>query len=300
MGDLVSVIIPTYNYARFVRRAVDSVLAQTYRDVECVVIDDGSTDETPDVLSRYGARIRVIRKEKQGPAIARNRGISAARGVYVAFLDSDDHWRPDKLAKQVAVLDANPALGAVGCANEIIDGAGNHVSDTVFPSPAEPVDLVGQLRGVAVRRLWVGSSCSGALIPKRVLEQVGMFDESLTAAEDWDLWLKIAARYPIRNIPDILVSISTHGTGFARNADKVERNQWKVYEAAVARWPDVFDPRTRRQIRALILADSGAEHVGGKAYGTALRRYVKSLVAWPLHTRRWFVTARLVLKQVGI
>lgn len=300
MGKLVSVIIPTYNYARFVHRAIDSVLAQTYGDVECVVVDDGSTDETPQVLARYGSRIRVIRKEKQGPGIARNRGIGAARGEYIAFLDSDDHWRPDKLAKQVEVLDADPSLGAVGCANEIVDGAGAHVSNTIFPSPATPTDLADQLRGVAVRRLWVGSSCSGALIPKRVLEDVRMFDESLTAAEDWDLWLKIAARYPIRNIPDILVSISTHGTGFARNADKVERNQWKVYEAAVARWPDALDARTRRQVRALILADAGAEHVGGKAYGTALRRYLKSLVAWPMHAGRWYVTARLVLRQVGI
>jgi glycosyltransferase involved in cell wall biosynthesis len=300
MGKLVSVIIPTYNYARFVHRAIDSVLAQTYPDLECVVVDDGSTDETPQVLARYGSRIRVIRKEKQGPGIARNTGIRAARGEYVAFLDSDDYWRANKLSRQVPVIEAEPSLGAVGCANELVDGNGVHVANVVFPSPSTPVDLAAQLRAVAVRKLWVGSSCSGALIPKRVLEEVGLFDETLAAAEDWDLWLKIAARYPIRNIPEVLVSISTHGTGFARDADKVERNQWKVYEAALSRWPEVFGARIRRQVRALILADAGGEHVGGKAYGTALRMYWKSLLAWPMHTGRWYVTARLLLRQVGI
>src|SRR4051794_38186186 len=116
MRKLVSVIIPVHNYARFVGRAVNSVLAQTYEPVECIVVDDGSTDDTPALLAGFGDRIRVIRKEKQGPAIARNVGIRSARGEYIALLDSDDYWRGHKLCGQIAAIEADPALGAVGCA----------------------------------------------------------------------------------------------------------------------------------------------------------------------------------------
>src|SRR5687768_10535344 len=156
MSTLVSAIIPVHNYARLVGRAIESVLAQSYQPVECIVVDDGSTDDTPRVLARYGDRIRVIRKEKQGPAIARNVGIRAARGEYIALLDSDDYWRSEKLSRQVAVLAGDPALGAVGCDNALVDGAGAHLCDVRFRAVPVPADLVAQLQAVAVRHLWVG------------------------------------------------------------------------------------------------------------------------------------------------
>jgi glycosyltransferase involved in cell wall biosynthesis len=297
MGKRVSVVIPVHNYARFVSRAIDSVLAQTYGPIECIVVDDGSTDDTPRVLTGYGDRIRVIRKDKQGPAIARNTGIRAATGEYIALLDSDDAWRPAKLARQVPILDEAPSLGAVGCANELVDGAGAHLGNVVFRSPVG-LDARQRIRAVALRQLWVGGSCTGALIPRRVLDDVGPFDETLTAAEDWDMWLRLVAKYPVRNLSEVLIAISQHGTGFARNAEKVAANQWKVYEAAVARWPDVFDVRLRRQVRALILADAGGEYMGGKELRLALRRYAASLREWPFDARRWRVTAGLLLQRV--
>lgn len=300
MSDSVSVIIPTHNYARFVGRAVDSALGQTHAPAEVIVVDDGSTDDTPKVLAGYGDRVRVIRQVRRGPAVARNAGIRAARGDLVALLDSDDHWRPQKLARQVAALRADPAPGAVGCGSVRVDAAGRVVAEVIPRSPPAGVDLTAQLRGVALRDVWVGGSCSGALIPRRVLDEVGLFDESLTAAEDWDLWLRVAARYPIRNVPEALVTITLHGTGFARDADRVERNQWKVFAAVAAGRPDAFDRRLRRRVRALILADAGAEYIGDRAYGRALSRYAASLRAWPLDRQRWYAAARLLLRQVGI
>src|SRR5437763_447547 len=107
----VSVIIPAYNFARYVPEAIDSVLAQTYAPFEVIVVDDGSTDDTPKVLAAYGNRIRAIRQVNQGVAAARNTGLAAAGGEYVAFIDSDDTWEPRKLQLQMDRFDADPDLG---------------------------------------------------------------------------------------------------------------------------------------------------------------------------------------------
>jgi glycosyltransferase involved in cell wall biosynthesis len=301
MPKLVSVVIPTYNYAKFVGRAIDSALAQTYSSVEVVVVDDGSSDDTPEVLARYGDRIRAIRQDNKGLSGARNTGLKAARGDYVALLDADDYWRPDKLEKQVALAERVPNVGAVGCVGEAVDRTGATLGFIRFDYPVSaPPDRTSEFRGVAAREHWVGCSASGALIPKRVLDDVGGFDETLRAAEDWDMWLRIASKYTIRNTPELLCSICQHGTGTFRNPEKMETNQWKVYENAVARWPDLLDARTRRKMRALILADAGGEYVTGKNYAMALRRYFASVRAWPMHGGRWYKVARLLAKRAGI
>jgi hypothetical protein len=112
------------------------------------------------------------------------------------------------------------------------------------------------------------------------------------------MWLRIAARYRIANVPEVLMTSSRHGTGTFRNAEKMETNQWKVYRAAVSRWPDLLDARTRRRMRALILADAGGEYMFAKKYDCALRRYAASLREWPLDVARWYIAARLVLRQL--
>src|SRR2546422_14004 len=108
---LISVIIPTYNSVRFLTEAVDSVLAQTFSDFEILVIDDGSTDETQDVMRQYGSLVRCIRQQNSGVAVARNRGITESRGRYVAFLDADDTWLADKLERQVNALSSESGAG---------------------------------------------------------------------------------------------------------------------------------------------------------------------------------------------
>src|SRR5262245_58814803 len=109
----VSVIIPNYNYGRFLREALDSALNQTLPPLEVIVVDDGSTDESPEILESYGDRIRVIRQKNQGVGIARNTGAEAARGELLAFLDADDYWFPQKLEKQVEKINSDPELGMV-------------------------------------------------------------------------------------------------------------------------------------------------------------------------------------------
>jgi glycosyltransferase involved in cell wall biosynthesis len=298
MGKLVSAVIPTYNYARFLPRAIDSVLAQTHDAVECIVVDDGSADHTPEVLARYGGRIRAIRQENRGLSAARNACIRAARGEYIALLDADDFWHPEKIAKQLAYAEAATGPVLVGGAVQLVDVDG--VPMGTAESPSGSADAAARLRALAVRKEWVGGSGSGAFIPRCILDDVGLFDEDLRAAEDWDMWLRIAARYPFHNLADVVVSIRRHGTGTFRNAEKMERNQWRVYEKAVARWPEILDRRCRRRMRALILSDAGGEYVGTKHYRMAIRRYAASLTQWPLETRSWRRLARLLLREAGV
>ena len=295
---LVSAVIPAYNYGRFVARAIDSVLAQSHRDIECIVVDDGSTDDTATVLARYGDRIRAIRQENRGLSATRNAGIGASRGEVIALLDADDEWKPEKIARQLAVLTADPEVAVVGCAVELADGDGKHQGDVFFPAP---VRGAAGLRAIALRQAWVCGSASGAVIRRRVLDQVGLFDETLTAAEDWDMWLRIGAGgHAIVNLPDVLVRVYRHNTGSFRNAAKMEANQQKVLDAAIRRWPDQIDEGTRRRVRALIAADAARELGLAGDYKGALMRYLRSLRAYPLERKVWYQTARTVGRIVGV
>jgi glycosyltransferase involved in cell wall biosynthesis len=296
MPPLVSAVIPAYNYAQFVRRAVDSVLAQTYPHIECIVVDDGSTDNTLEVLAPYGDRIRVVSKKNGGLAAARNTGVENARGEFVAFLDADDWWHPEKIAKQVELAEARPELAAIGTSWQVVDGNLQFVKSK---TPRRPVaDLATNVREIACRTIWLGGSGSGVLARREVLDEVGLFDESMRAAEDIDMWMRIAQRYPIANVEEILTTLCWHGTGTFRNAALMEENQWKVYHKAVAAWPEIFNGAARRKYKASILADAGGEYIGAGDAGMALKKYLDSLKEWPWNRLRWRQAIRLMAKRI--
>ncbi len=294
MQTLVSAIIPTYNYGHYVNRAVDSVLRQTYAPIECIVVDDGSTDNTAEVLQKYGSRIQVIKQANCGLSAARNTGIKVARGECIAILDADDWWEPDKISLQMQALEDFPQVSAVGVGVRQVDRNlnANELETRPQPSGSQERDL----RAVALRRLWVGGSGSGLLVRRGVFDSIGLFDTSLHAAEDWDMWLRLVSRFQLTNLSQILVNIHRHGTGTFRNSTKMEENQWRVYEKAIACWPDVLNPTTRRRMRALILADAGGELVSAGQSAQALNKYLLSLCAWPFHAGRWSTFSRLLAK----
>jgi glycosyltransferase involved in cell wall biosynthesis len=288
-NPLVTVIIPSYNYGRFVTRAVDSVLRQTYSPIECIVVDDGSTDDTQARLEQYQGRVRIITQHNQGLSAARNTGMREATGSYLAFLDADDWWEPEKTEKQM--------VGAVGCGEYWRD---ERMRVWKVITPAQPFpDPEANLRAVAVRRLWIGGSGSGILARRQVFEAVGSFDTGLRASEDWDMWLRIVARFPIANLPDTLNNRAWHGTGSFRRAALFETNGWKVYRAAVQRWPQVLDARTRRQMRALIHSDAGGEHMFAREWTAALSCYWRSVMAWPLSASGWYILTRVALRAAA-
>ena len=212
----ISVVIPTYNYGRFLREAIDSVLAQTYAPLEILVVDDGSTDDTEQIVASYGERVRYIRQRNAGVGAARNNGIAQARGEYVAFLDSDDIWLPQKLEKQIARFEADPELGLVYCGAERFNESG-----------VVSVSLEGSEGWIAPRLLGLDAEVitagSGIMVPRRVAEEAGGFDVRLPPSEDWDFAYRIAVRYRVGFVREVLVRYRQHGAGIHLNVPRMER-----------------------------------------------------------------------------
>jgi len=193
----VSVIIPTYNRDAMLKDAVDSVLVQDYRDFELIVVDDGSTDRTPEILKSYREDITVIHQNNQGVSSARNAGIAAASGRLVAFLDSDDIWMPRKLSIQVDFFRANTE--ALICQTEE-----TWIRNGIRVNPGKRHQKVSGMIFEPSLKLCLVSP-SAVMIRRRLFEKVGLFDESLPACEDYDLWLRISCRYPIYLIDTSLI-----------------------------------------------------------------------------------------------
>ncbi|MGB5881995.1 MAG: glycosyltransferase, partial [Thermoanaerobaculia bacterium] len=197
MRATVSVVIPTYNRADLVLRSVRSVLAQTRPAEQIIVVDDGSTDDTgPLVRTQFGA-VDYLAQENRGVSAARNRGIEVATGEWIALLDSDDEWLPEKLERQMACLDQEPDY-RICHTDEIWVRSGRRVNPR---------------RKHAKQGGWIFKDClplcaispSSVLIHRSVFDEVGLFDETLPACEDYDLWLRICSRWPVLFLPERLV-----------------------------------------------------------------------------------------------
>lgn len=200
---LVSVIIPTFNRAKRVKRAVSSVLLQTFEDYEVVVVDDGSTDGTLDGLEVFSGRIRCqVHGNNRGVSAARNTGIRSSTGLYLAFLDSDDYWLPEKLAFQMDFFRSFPGIHACQT-EEIWIRHGRRVNPR-----RKHLKPSGEIFEPSLERCLV--SASAVILKRSLLAQIGLFDESLPACEDYDLWLRIASRFPIHLLRQPLV-IKTGG-----------------------------------------------------------------------------------------
>jgi glycosyltransferase involved in cell wall biosynthesis len=193
----ISVIIPTFDRAWVLGCAIDSVLDQTVSDFELIVVDDGSTDRTPALLAGYGDRLHVIRQANSGVSAARNAGIAASRGSLVAFLDSDDRWLPEKLAVQTAYFDAEPE--ALICQTEEL-----WIRNGVRVNPRRRhCKPSGNIFLPSLELCLV--SPSAVMMRRRLFDQVGLFDETLPACEDYDLWLRVSCRFPVHLIDTPLI-----------------------------------------------------------------------------------------------
>ena len=223
----VSVIIPTYNSARYLGEAIDSVLAQTFRDFEVLVIDDGSSDETETMMRRYGPPVRYIRQKNSGVAVARNRGILEGRGRYVAFLDADDTWLAHKLEKQIEALDGASGAGFCYSAFTVVD------SDLKPVSVSRSKRQASALEDLLLRGNVVGSVCT-VLCERALIEMLGGFDPALSQCADWDMWVRIAAHTEFIYVDEPLVTYRHHGGMISRNAALLESDSVRVLEKGFA------------------------------------------------------------------
>jgi glycosyltransferase involved in cell wall biosynthesis len=271
----VSIIIPTYNAAAFVREAIDSALAQTYTDREVIVIDDGSTDETPEILASYGTRIRAHRQPNAGVAVARNTALRIAAGTWVAFLDADDIWAPEKVAAQ---LDAAGDCGWAYTNRFNFDARGLHpdVQSNITLMPEGDVFVPLLMRGNFI-------TLSSVLIRKAIVEQFGGFYDQKGGCEDWDLWLRVAANHPVRYVPEPLLRYRFSPTSLSAN----HRAMAPARRAVVARALTSARGRTlpwrlRRQIWAETCRTNGWDAGRRGARLDALIDYGRAALAWPL------------------
>jgi glycosyltransferase involved in cell wall biosynthesis len=227
----ISVIVPAFNAGRTIDTALRSVFAQTYRDFEIIVVDDGSSDDTAERVVAWGDRVTLRRQANAGPAAARNHAMRHARGELIAFLDADDVWLPSKLERQVAYFDSFPETGLLHT-----DAVTTKATLSVILETPERTNhpLVAPKNSYcAIFHCEYFVKTLTAMVPRAVIDDVGMFDERREYhIEDWDLWLRIAAKYPVGYLPDTLAIHRPDG-GMSSNVEKTFRGQKLVIQKAL-------------------------------------------------------------------
>ncbi len=209
---LISVVIPSFNRADLARRAIASVLAQDFPDFETILVDDGSTDDTPALAAEFGDAIAYIRRENGGVSAARNTGIRAARGAHIAFLDSDDQWLPGKLQAHAAFIGEHPEV-RIHQTEEIWVRGGRRVN-----SMKKHMKPEGDIFTRALELCLV--SPSAVIMRRELFDERGLFDEDLPVCEDYDMWLRVSARERVGLIPGALV------LKYGGHADQLSRRYW--------------------------------------------------------------------------
>lgn len=225
-SPLISVVIPAYNCEKTIQATLNSVCQQTYTALEIIVINDGSTDDTLGILNAFqDSRLKVLTYDNSGASISRNRGISAANGDFIAFVDADDIWLPDKLAEQLAALQQASQSAVAYSWTNYIDEAGKFLRSGYHC----------RYSGNVYQRLLKGSfleSGSNPLIRRIALKTVGGFDESLKTCEDWELWIRLASHYEFAMVPQVHVNYRITTSSKSFKLDKHEAGGLVVIDKA--------------------------------------------------------------------
>lgn len=210
----VSVVIPTYNHARYLRFALDSVINQSYANLEVFVIDDGSTDGTAKLVKPYRSKINYIYKENGGTPSALNLGLSLATGKYIGWLSADDILMDEKVSKQVGQMESDPNLGFSYTSFVVIDANGKKQYEVNSPYYSDKQEMV--------TKLMEGCFINGSSVMMRssALKQIGNFDESLPQAHDYDLWFRFLRHYACGFLEDRLLAYRWHGKNMSQNPNE--------------------------------------------------------------------------------
>lgn len=266
----ISVIIPTYNRAMLLSSAIDSVLSQTYEDYELIVIDDGSTDDTTEIVNKYSTdKLRYVFQENKGRSAARNYGIKLAKGEYIAFLDSDDLFVPSKLEAQVRILDNNPCYGLVYSHANTIDENGDNLDQYSY---------TGNLSGwIYPDLLYIRNNVittPTVMVRAKALADVGGFDETMHICEDLDLWCRIARKFQVMQICQPLAIVRVRAS-----------EQLNVLESTAAR---------TRYYKNAIGRDPSLRAIKKELFSEMYNVYLNCAV----YQKKWFIVFWLVVLSI--
>ena len=297
---LVSVVIPVYNGSNYLREAIDGALAQTYPNLEVVVVDDGSTDDTWAIIQSYGARLVGLHKDNGGVASALNAGIRRAQGPLVAWLSHDDIFLPGKLARQAEFMLAHPEAGVCYTDFEIIDAAGARLATVRAPwVPAQA------LPREFLRDMYINGST--VMLRKACFDQTGGFDERLAHTQDLEMWLRMAEYSELGHLPEVLIQSRSHPGQGSLNFEYQIQEEHALFAALFERlrpvrfFPalaSVADTREREAQGREQFADDLRRHRGWRRF--ALEQYRMALVLRPaLRLRGKILTARVGMALLG-
>ncbi len=278
---LVSVVTATYNMAGFIAETLDSILGQNYPNLESIVIDDGSTDNTMEILEPYVAsgRVRVVRQENSGQTVAKNRGIAESRGEFIAFCDADDTWHHNKLTKQVAAFDQNPEIAVVFSDVNFID------------DQSRPIQLATLKRydGWITAQLLVDNFIPfpTSIVRARVLEEKIGFDENLSMSIDYDLWLRISVDYPMRYIREPLANYRIWEGQMSKKTGERLDNFFKLLQRFLDEHPDCVTQAEKDRAWAHTLVTRGLWHAKEGRKAEAFRDYRRAMKHRFFDARLW-------------
>ncbi len=289
-----SVVIPAYRAARTIARAVESALDQTAPPAEIIVVDDGSPDgaELAAALRPYGAKVTLLRKPNGGASSARNYGVARARGEWVAFLDADDYWEPEKLERQLAVLSVHPNVAVIGCR-----WYEEEPGQPRAPSRTSTAHYCGRLLHLhgrdafsAAMKIWTGS-----LLVRRTALGPEPFVTGLEPAEDRDLWVRLLAAHPAYILPELLSTYVQEPGGISRSDPARDcGNMLRV----VRRHTDLLGPEGRREEEAAVYRRWASAHLTQGQPRKALPRALQRLWLQPCSAQAWWIVVKAGVRSV--
>lgn len=286
-----SVIIPAYNVETYIGETIESVLLQTDVDFEILVVDDGSTDNTLDIVKSFGEKVRIISQINSGPSEARNNGVRVATGNAIAFIDSDDIWLPGKLFAQKTKLEEGFKIVYTNRFNF------GQITDL----PEKQSDVVLMREGDIWEELLAGNmiTTSSVVILKALFEKAGGFRKDLPSCEDWDLWLRCAEEHCIGYCAEPFVKYRLHAGGISRNYKLMsEMRSAVISDALNSNRGRTFTGTQMRKILAKTWSTSGWDAAKAEDIPQSLIYYFKALQMWPFMGSIWYDVARALAGRI--
>jgi len=292
----VSVIIPAYNAAETIQRTIESVLYQTTQDIEIIVVDDGSTDNTREIVSCFGEKVGTFLQENQGHAVARNTGLKASRGEYCAFLDADDLWVPEKTERQVQILDEHPQVGIVHCDLKKVDLEGHLMKQFLRRKKFIHGNIFSN---ILTRKGHIATS--SAMFRKECVYRHGLFDESVRewGSEDREFWMRICKDWEVAYIDEPLVVYQYRENSLSQSRtlkNRIQGRRWAIKKSLRDVSPFFFSWVLKRISFSAVHKELAYVFLLSFDFESSREQYRQALKFWPFDFSLWIGIMRSTLK----